>query len=146
MSDDEDVKAKYGFKVGDIVQTLVSTTDEHGAVIPAGEKLRLVCFAPKVSIFKPRENEVRYVDMKAYFFNAVRESQMQDYGKRIRGNFVTIKKLPPARFIVSGSRVLDQSRSRNMICQCDTLSGVTRQNLAALRIAKLLNEHGLEEN
>lgn len=84
----------YGYKLGEIVENVIELIDEGGLSIDHGTKLRLVAFAPKVRIpmSMVRQNPSAY-DKKPYFFNAVRASQENDSGNRIRANFVTIRKI-----------------------------------------------------
>ncbi len=86
---------KYGFKLNQIVLSKVELYDEKENLIPAKSKLRIVAIAPKVRLSNPWsiKNQPEYHDSKEYFYNAVRAEQKEDYGNRIRANFVTIEKV-----------------------------------------------------
>ncbi len=82
----------YGYKVGDVVETVVRLQTEGGVDVSIGSRLRLVAFAPKVRISRKKDHS-GFIDGREYFYNAVRESQESDYGNRIRANFCTIRKI-----------------------------------------------------
>lgn len=86
-----EIVAMYKYNLGEIVETKVDLISENKTPIPAGTKIRLVAFAPKVRIVK--DGEKSHYDKKPYFFNAVIATQENDYSDRIRANFVTIKKI-----------------------------------------------------
>ena len=85
------IVAMYKYNLDEIVETKVPLFTENKTVIPAGSKIRLVAFAPKVRIIKDGAN--LWYDKKSYFFNAVIATQENDYSDRIRADFVTIKKI-----------------------------------------------------
>ncbi len=102
MSDDP--KKMYGFKIGETVETLFDLVDEKKTVIPAGSKIRLISFPPKVFVPPPPERRAQIQDGKEYFFNAVPDGTAdwwENYhkksdlpiGNRIRANFITIRKI-----------------------------------------------------
>lgn len=97
-----EIQSMYGYKIGDVVETLVDIYDEHAQLIPPNTRIRLIYIVPKVFIRRPESRLSRYEDGKAYFFNAVRADEVDywdksrkngsPYGRRIRANFCTIKK------------------------------------------------------
>lgn len=91
------VESKYGYTVGQLVQTKYELKDENDNTIPAGTQIRIVAITPKVRVFpaeliKLWEDSYLY-DTQEYFYNAVIASQAEDYGNRIRENFCTIEKI-----------------------------------------------------
>lgn len=78
----------YGYKVGEIVTTKIDVNDENGELIPAGTDIKIVAITPKVYQF-PADDPER-LDNKAFFYNAIRANQENNYHSRIRQNFVTI--------------------------------------------------------
>ena len=85
------IQSKYGFAVGDIVVTKIDLLTEYNAPVPARAELRIVAITPKVRMI-PVDDPTRR-DTKEYFYNAVFADQKEDYGHRIRENFVTIRKI-----------------------------------------------------
>jgi len=85
------IVAMYKYNLDEIVETKVDLISENKTVIPAGSKIRLVAFAPKVRLIK--DSDKSYCDKKSYFYNAVLATQENDYSDRIRADFVTIKKI-----------------------------------------------------
>lgn len=83
----EDETMKY--KVGDKVRNIVSLENDSNEEIPAGTVMRIVAISEKVRLVKTDS----YHDNSPYFFNAVVDSQENDYEKRIRANFCTIEKV-----------------------------------------------------
>lgn len=83
----------YGFKIGEIVELKIALSDERDVLVEKGSRLRIVAIAPK--IYEPRKEiaDDVGVDMKQYFYNAVRADQESDYGNRIRSNFCTIQRI-----------------------------------------------------
>jgi hypothetical protein len=85
---------KYGFSVGERVISKVILFDENEFLINVGEELKIVAIAPKVRKTNPWaiKNAPDYSDNKDYFVNLVQANQENDYGRRIRCNFICIKK------------------------------------------------------
>ena len=83
-------KPKYSFHIGEIVKTKIDLWTENSEFIPAGSKIRLVTFTPKVRMYTA---DGYRVDTKELFFNAVKDGQVQDFSNRIRANFCTIQKI-----------------------------------------------------
>lgn len=54
-----------------------------------GTLARIVAIVPKVRIVK--NGNPKTMDSKQYFYNAVLATQVEDYGHRIRANFVTLR-------------------------------------------------------
>jgi hypothetical protein len=77
------------YKVGDKVRNIVPLENEADEQIPTGTVMRIVAISEKVRIVKTDS----YHDNSAYFFNAVVDSQANDYENRIRANFCTIEKV-----------------------------------------------------
>ncbi|MFT5469588.1 MAG: hypothetical protein ACI8UO_004709 [Verrucomicrobiales bacterium] len=91
----------YGYSLDQLVVTVHALVDERGVLVPVGETLRLVAFAPKVRLpdrryateyEKRRRESGLALDWKTYFYNAVR-ADGEDTHSRIRANFCTIRKL-----------------------------------------------------
>lgn len=83
-----DITMKYGFEVGKCYRTNVEVIDEYDVVIPVGTLVRIVAIVPKIRITEIGNEKT--MDSKQYFYNAVLATQVQDYGNRIRANFVTL--------------------------------------------------------
>lgn len=143
-----DSQELYGFKVGEIVELLVTETMESNTGRKScvrGSRIRLVCFVPKVKIYTAdTELEKKFVDSKPYFFNAVPEEQWDsDYGNRIRANFCTIKKCEQPRYRAEETSVLDDQADpgKLLLCRTDYVCGVDEQNFRAKMIAAALNAY-----
>lgn len=84
------ISQAYGYKIGDVVETIIDTKREHGEIVPSGTRLRIVAISPKMCML----NFVNaYHDQREYFANLVPEDQKDDYYNRIRENFCTFKHL-----------------------------------------------------
>jgi hypothetical protein len=77
------------YSIGQIVQTKYDLHDENQNEIPAGTRIRIVAIAPKIRMVAKDTLH----DRLPYFFNAVLESQAEDWSNRIRANFCTIRKI-----------------------------------------------------
>jgi hypothetical protein len=86
----DNILTKYGYSIGQIVQTRYNLYDENQNEIPAGTRIRIVAIAPKVRIITGDELH----DRREYFYNAILADQTEpDYMNRIRANFCTIRKI-----------------------------------------------------
>jgi len=88
-----DNTTKYGFSVGDIVETKIPIKLSDGKkVVQSGTKIKIISITPKAYIPKGNVIDFITVDNKSYFFNAVLLDDVEQKN-RIRQDFCTIKKI-----------------------------------------------------
>ncbi len=88
-----DNTTKYGFSVGDIVETKIPIKlSDDKKIVQSGTKIKIISITPKAYI--PNKNVIDNitVDNKSYFFNAVLLEDIE-HKNRIRQDFCTVRKI-----------------------------------------------------
>jgi len=78
-------QSKYRYKVNEVYTLNIGVFDENGKYHDKGTRVRIVAITPKVRIVGGYNH-----DSHEFFYNAVIEGQISNYGGRIREDFCTL--------------------------------------------------------